>query len=434
MVYILLLFLFVCCGQAADNVWGDADMQVVYRSGLARSWSAGLKGEDIPLADITLRNSAFNQIVRGYCFAPKIEEIDRSYPDLRKNGVRQFICERKPFLSQELEQCLEKVVDVLEEDKDIPVPKPIFWNQLTGDLAKERLLPAGKTHKWSVVEAQSVKGMSTADRVYFVFRGESEALMGVPCSKKTSIPLERSLLHFTESVQPETTSVESIPTPEELLKSYCGSRYNLGIVYFQKKNARSAALVNASSLTSTVTYKWGGDSVQKEKQDTFEAIKLEILRGVYPTRKTSAKKDMAVLKEPRVLKYIDQKGDFTSAFLDNFLLSVGPFLQKKENTLCEPHPFWRGLTEEQCANICPAHKKIEWTFITKEDLLRQLDSARQGTVLLILQGGIALKGLPVPLHRDVNWVKDNLFAEVAKHCAVPTKGEPKMLIAEKKEA
>lgn len=400
-VFIVFLCLFVCGAQAAHNGWHDADMKIVYHVPLLGSWEAALKGREIAFdatdEGFTLYDVASEQILQGYYFLPKVEEKYRRNPELRKPGVREFICETKQFSSQRLQRCLEKIEEALEGPKDIPTQRSLLCKKLTKNVAKAKMLQKGKAHKWSVVPLSAIRNVEFAERVCLVFRDECDALIGWPCRHdETLYSVAPSLLylhHHSVVLTLPPVLNESIPEPEDLLSSRCCSRYNLGIVHFAPEGKRSAALINASEIKSSIKYPWDAT------MPLFEALKTEILHGYFLKRNSNAKVDVSVVRQPHARKAACGEREFTDMFFDILLKQVGSLLKNGAVTFQGGHEFWRGLQAEQC--VCPKAQKFAWSTILQKDLPRKLEENRN-IVLLLLQGEeAALQGRFVPKGRII---------------------------------
>ena len=424
MVYIFFLCLFVGYAQAAnDDGWAGADMKVIYHSGLF-SWEAAFKGKDIFLENMSVLEAALHQVRKGYCFPPEVPELDRCInPDLREDGVRQFICHKKPFLSPTLVECLEKVEDALRDKKDLPAVRHVLWEKLTAGIASKRFIPKGKSRKWSVIDAWEVIRPSFKDRVCVVFRDKSEALEGELCYERLCLPAERTLLYFDAYVDLPRyiTPADGVPAnPEALLSFDCGSKYDLGIIYFPEKGERCAALVNALMFDMSTKYSWGGTVVDGDYEDATVVLKRELLKGLDLKRQSRAKKNITVLGQPQVRHCACRSHHFESEPLESFVHRVGSYLQDS-HVAVQDHEFWSGLRAEHCAGICSRSNgfawscdKIAWSIISTEAVQRLVKDGAKGTVLVLLRGDAALKGRRVPLDVAVGSAQESLFQALSK--------------------
>lgn len=398
MLSVIFLCFVVYQVHAADDNWCDADMKVVCQTTF-RSWEAALKGAEIAiLGSVNLYYEASEHILAGYYFLPGIAEHDRSNPALRESGVREFICEKRQFVSNTLQRCLKKIEEALDGKADVQTSRPMLCRKLTKDIARSKFSLGGETRKWSVVTRQDIKKFALAERVFLVFRGESEVLVGQRCAKDEVLPSsDDSLFYFQH--QPffalPTTLSEDIPSPEDILSPSCGCCYNFGVVYFSSKSQRSAALFNAPLRELCIIYRWDGAAI-KEEMVFFDILKTVMLNGCFLKNKTKSTANVDVLRQPYVRDVACRRQEFTDVFLDMLLKKVQLFLQEEDITFQAAHDFWRGLRQEELA--CPDAKKIVWSIISQEDLRRTLDEgASQEVVMLLLQGErAALQGRFVP--------------------------------------
>ena len=399
MIYILCLCLLWCNAQATDDSWLGSDVKVVCRSGIFKSWGASFKGDDILVDGESLSKIGLDHVLQGYNF-PEMKAPE-GHPELLKSGVRQFICDKKPFFSEKLEKCLDEVVDALRQKKDIETYRNLSWDKLTADVAHQNFHQEGKAHMWSVVSWKKVTSLSSDNRVYLMFRGEDDALMGVLRPKNISEPVGRSLLSLRASTvdYPPLPTQDRVPIPEELIQPNCGSRYNVGIIYFPQKDP-CAALIDGSLIDISRQYTWHKNFMADDRRSVFEILQEEMLAGFSLKRKSKAAKDINVLRQPHVRKHACVTHKFTSRAFERTLFAIEQFLQDADVTL-QGHAFWRNLTENMCSEMLSARsemfvERLVWSILSPKELEDQLYGfASKGTVLVLLRGeGVALKGRP----------------------------------------
>ena len=420
---IILICFFACYVQAADDDWCGANMKVIFRTTISGAWEAAINGKALCIESSvghqTVYDVAAEQILQGFCFLPGVTQQERYNPELHKPHLRELICQKTPFLSEELMRCLEKIEEVLPENKDAAASH-ILCKKPKKYIAKKTLCPEGKTRAWSVIPLQDVTKVSFANRVYLVFCDKSEALLGELCSKDTKISSAKTLLYFHQSSTVYSlprTPADSVPTPEELLSLGCGSQYNLGLICFPRDGERCAALMNASLLSLTRQYTWKGKH-HTDRKTAIDLLKGEILSGYFLRNHKKIKNDIAVLRQPQVRECFCDRFMFTNRVLDSFVRNVGKFLKDNEMTFQGKHDLWCGLQEEHCKNLCPRFKKFEWGVLPSKAFQGHWGkgTARAGIVLILLQGEtVVLKGRPVDHDSLIFSSQTSLFDRLCKH-------------------
>ena len=191
--------------EAIRPSMASVDMRVTFRPLWGPSRCIGLRGKDIIMPETrktspakTLYAAAFDEILAGYSFLPEVSSTLKINPMVWKHGVREFICKKREFFSQNLEECFLCIKRALQEKKGVFSAKaPYTKRELQAQDIAHSIYPEGKTRLWSVISVADMQKIHIEDVVFVTFCGYSEVLQGKLCpivpSRQWAAP-EESLL------------------------------------------------------------------------------------------------------------------------------------------------------------------------------------------------------------------------------------------------
>ena len=370
---------------AAMDDWGDGDIMIISRQGVGRTFQACFKGKEVVVegasesgSSSNLYDEASEQVLAGYSFLPGIEESEMQDPSLYKSGVRQFICEKQPFSSKNLQKCLEGIEQALQNDQAVSVIRPVFWRNLTADVAKERFYSQGKQWQWSVVEKDEMTlAIFCGASLQIIFRGESDVLEGVLRDRdKTVLDKKPSLLDLKQA-PPCPVSLQGLrisdcgdipETPEDFFNPEKCRPFilNCGIQYFPGDGSQRGLLFHGDTLyiRKSTAYDWKKDCEPVEA--VTDVLRMIFLQGYCLKHESCAEKNLQVLARPSVREVACECKPFLSPEAEWLLRNLGEY---EKNARYKPTKnAWGGLSYQELASVFSTPRTPVWSLLGKEGL------------------------------------------------------------------
>ena len=363
---------------AAMGDWRDGDILIIAQKGRERTAQACFKGKEVMVegasesgASSNLYDVASEQLLAGYSFLPGIE---KSRPSLYKSGVRQFICEKQPFSSKNLQKCLECIERALQKRQTVYVRKPIFWRNLTADMAKEYFYSEGKQWQWSVVEKGDM--MPAGDSLQIMFRGETDVLEGVLRDQdKTVLDKKPSLLDLKQAPPPRPVRMQGLrlldrDIPETPADFFNTERYpyvlNCGILYFPGDGSQKGLLFQGDHLRLKMSiYGWYEDSLRRDT--VTDVLRMIFLKGYCLKHESCAKKNLQVLTMPSVREVACERVQaFLASEAEGVLKSLGEY--RKNDIHRSTDNAWDGLHYEELSSVFSTPRNPVWSLLDEKGL------------------------------------------------------------------
>ena len=419
--------LYPSAGQ--ENVW---DVHILYSPRLGQPSHLNFDGKHVFVQnfDACARRSVFSVVQQhlfaGYYFGEDVPKSVRNNRDVWRSGVREFVCEKTPFFSEDLKECFECVAALLANTPAVEQKKSFFACKLlrAKDL-KERVYPEGYTRQWRVVSAKyAMKRHLFKNRVCVLLKNHSEALEGVliKLPRATSwIPGRTPRGHFKPLMEAETpqnrslfilkipdkvrkkdmTRVEGVPRMCDLLNPHSITQYNVGFIFFPQAGMRCGALMDASHVNCL-------DDFDVSRR-LLDVLKNEILKGFVLKRgEKSLEKNIGVLRLCDVREVACRRRQFVSRVLDDFVRSLPTYLS-------EFGIDWRQSDETgngrvNLRTMFSRFKKIVWSVRDACDVVgvRRLEQPRNSIALFVQGESVVLTGTPVLRCRYVG-LSDSLW-------------------------
>ena len=430
--FVLIVWCFVGVRGAALDTWGTADMQVVFFPRTSCVSHVFLEGKKIFVEEAScgrfkrkrsVYDVAREQVLAGYRFLREISEDARKDAALWEDGVREFICKREAFFSQDLRKCFQAIEEALLTGKHVVrVLTKCSWKHPLEARAIEDIYPEDKTRKWSVIAPQDVWTADSIGTVCLVFRKEIAVLRGSLCWKceEKGESQEHSLLDYKRFNPLDGRSVcckkwfVTIPTALNLLDPNCVSLYDIGILCAFPNSPWRWGLFDGSDIAFQASYAWCRRFCCEQTTLT-QAVRREFMRGFmlnyindvcgrrFWNNALCAHKNVKVLNSPGVREVACEKRQFISKILGAVLHKLVT-LWETPGVRAQGGSDYDVLHKKHVQELQEPYMQFMWEVLDKKALQAKLRSpAKVKTVLLLVHGeNVALSGTLISQCRNIS--------------------------------
>ena len=356
------------------------------------------KSEDVS-EEINLYDALKEQMLEGYRLFDNIQATCICDERFFQKGVREFIAQRQPFFSENLEYWLQVLGKLLQQGLSLPSPKTGIFGRMNAHYMQTRIYGRGQKRKWSLVEVENLQDRGIQERVCILLKGEPFALEGVVCAEDPGDDTHdaRNLLALKRRYQssPQKHLLREEPWERAAVARFFArkkkGKKNISIMFWQDR--RRFCL----NIDGQARFSWK-DAEYSDRTSVDMSLSAlceqAFLRGFVPKNRVQEDSaDVPSIMHPRVRNVVCGHQAFTDERLHRVFGSLRDRLKP-------------GLAEEW-AIFYKDNPDFVWSIVDDEEFLDSILHKEHipvtfcGHVFLFMRGeSVALHGVPVPTTHD----------------------------------
>ena len=400
------------------------DVEIVYISDFNCKRSAKLFREDFHLVQSDETGCFHNicdlmrdQVLAGYHVIAGVNPLHSYSPVMLDENVREALCDCRPFYSEDLRRCFDKIEDILQDS--IVQHRPECHALRACDV-HSTIYPNKRTRQWFLTMKESDDLARWKHGVHIVFKGDDRMLLGLICSIKEGqctrstgslLQIKRLLEEPRPSCLRPVGAFLSPPCFDDFVKyGMFASGHGVGVAYFPEDGAPPrSALFDVDGFYVNARYPDQRGVQEKKFLDLFSYMCGEILCGCFFMKSgIKAVKDMRMFLPPDVRDMVSDWRPFSSVLLRTYLLTTFSDLLRMQHKVLTGRG-WGGLTADHLSHLYRLGKNVLWMPVKAKTLLGVLEVERPralfaGSVIVVFQEEtMALHGRVV----EANYAEEN---------------------------